>query len=201
MAAAHTMLACQARQIGGCAPTRRRTTIGCSRRLRAAFAHDGRDASLKAIARDAGVGIGTLYRRFPTREALMEATFRSETERICAMAPGLLADRSGADALRAWMERFVDYLETKHGMAEALHAILADGEPARLRTRELVIEAIAILMQAGVAEGALRSDVPPSDVMFAVGGVAMISQGEPGQRELVGRLLDLIVAGLGAASV
>src|SRR3984957_13592015 len=78
-----------------------------------AFGRDGADASLKAIAAAAGVGIGTLYRRFPAREDLIEATYRNETDRLCDSAAGLLADRDPLDALREWMERFADYMLTK----------------------------------------------------------------------------------------
>jgi len=85
------------------------------------------DVPLDAIARGAGVGIGTLYRHFPTREALVEAAYRSELDRLCAAAPELLGTRPPDAALRAWMDRFVDYMTTKRGMAGALRAVIASG--------------------------------------------------------------------------
>jgi AcrR family transcriptional regulator len=84
-----------------------------------AFAAEGADASLKAIAAEAGVGIGTLYRRFPAREDLIEATYRNETARLGQLAAELLAERDPVDALREWMERFADYMLTKRGMTDA----------------------------------------------------------------------------------
>ena len=163
-----------------------------------AFARDGSQASLKAIAQEAGVGIGTLYRRFPTRERLIEATYRNETARLCAAAPGLLRALPPAQALRAWMERFVDYMATKHGMAEALHAVLVTQGDLRMRTRDLLTDALATLLAAGQAEQVIRADADPDDVLMALGGVTMIA-GEPGQRDLARRLLALLLDGLTVA--
>jgi AcrR family transcriptional regulator len=160
-----------------------------------AFAHDGADTSLKAIARDAGVGIATLYRRFPTRDALVEATYRSETERLAASSEELLARLAPEAALRAWMDGFVDYMLTKSGMAEALPAILATQEGLRSHGRNLLRAAIDRMLRAAVDAGALRGDVPADDVMMAVGGVTLIS-GHEGRRDLADRLLDLVLAGL-----
>jgi AcrR family transcriptional regulator len=160
-----------------------------------AFARDGAEASLKAIAKDAGVGIGTLYRRFPTRERLVEATYRNETARLCAAAPDLLRVRPAAEALRVWMDHFVDFLATKRGMADALRAVLvADGQ-LRMQTRDLLTDALATLLTAGIAEEALRPDIDPNDVLMGLGGVTLIA-GEPDQRALAGRLLDLLIDGL-----
>jgi len=160
-----------------------------------AFARDGSEASLKDIAKDAGVGIGTLYRRFPTRERLIEATYRNETARLCEAAAESLETSPARDALRAWMDGFVDYMATKHGMAEALHAVLVTQGDLRMRTRDLLTEALATLLAAGVAEGAIRADVDPDDVLMALGGVTLIAGGAD-QRALAGRLLDLLLAGL-----
>jgi AcrR family transcriptional regulator len=160
-----------------------------------AFARDGADASLKAIAQDAGVGIGTLYRRFPTRDDLIEATYRNETTRLCERAGELLATSAPRDALRTWMDGFVDYMTTKHGMADALPGILAAQEGLRLHSRDLLRAAIDELGLAAVAEGFLRSDVAADDIMMALGGITMIA-GHEGQRELASRLLDLLIAGL-----
>lgn len=160
-----------------------------------AFARDGSEAQLKAIAKDAGVGIGTLYRRFPSRERLIEATYRNESTRLCAAAPELLASRPPAEALRVWMDHFVDFMATKHAMAGALQAVLvADGE-LRMRTRDLLGAALAALLAAGVAQKEIRPDVDPDDVLMALGGVTLIA-GDPARRDLADRLLDLLMDGL-----
>jgi AcrR family transcriptional regulator len=162
------------------------------------FARDGADTSLKAIAAEAGVGIGTLYRRFPTREDLIEATYRSETARLCQSAPQMLKERAPLDVLREWMERFVDYMLTKQGMASALPAILAAREGLRLHSRAALGEAVAVLLDAGIAAGRLRGDVTSGDVLMALGGITLIS-GHEHQRELASRLISLLLDGLVAS--
>jgi AcrR family transcriptional regulator len=160
-----------------------------------AFARDGAEASLKAIAKDAGVGIGTLYRRFANREQLVEATHRNETARLCAAAPGLLEESSAAQALRAWMDHFIDYMAAKHGMSDALPAILAAEDGLRARSREMLTDAVGTLMSAGVEQGVLRPEVDPRDVLMSLGGITLIA-GDPGRRDLAGRLADLLMEGL-----
>jgi AcrR family transcriptional regulator len=160
-----------------------------------AFARDGSGASLKVIAKDAGVGIATLYRRFPTRERLIEATYRNETARLCSAARELLQAAPATEALRAWMALFVDYMATKHGMADALHAVLVTEGELRMQTRDLLTDALATLMAAGVADGTIRPDTDPNDVLMGLGGVTLIA-GDPGQRDLAHRLLDLLMDGI-----
>jgi AcrR family transcriptional regulator len=160
-----------------------------------AFARDGSQSSLKAIAKDAGVGIGTLYRRFPTRESLVEATYRSETARLSAAAPELLASTPAAEALRIWMDQFVDYLAAKHGMADALRVILAAEDGLRMQTRGLLTGALATLLAAGAAAETIRPDIDPGDVLMSLGGISLIA-GEPSQRDQARRLLDLLMDGL-----
>jgi len=164
-----------------------------------AFARDGADTSLKAIAHDAGVGIGTLYRRFPTRDDLIEATYRNETTRLCERAPELLATSPPRDALRGWAEGFVDYMLTKTGMAEALPGILAAQDGLRLHSRDLLRTAIDTLLTAGIADGSVRDDVPANDVMMALGGITLIA-GHESQRQLASRLLELLIDGLSPAA-
>lgn len=159
-----------------------------------AFARDGADTSMKAIAKEAGVGVGTLYRRFPTREQLVEATYRSETTRLCQAAPELLEALPAADALREWMNLFVTYMTTKHRMGDALRAILVD-DGDRMRTRYLLADAIGTLMSKGAQEGTLRADVDPYEVLLAVGGMTLIA-GESHQAAVTERLLDLLLDGL-----
>ena len=163
-----------------------------------AFSREGADASLKAIAAEAGVGIGTLYRRFPTRDDLIEATYRNETTRLSESALQMLADRAPVEALREWMEQFVDYMLTKQGMADALPAILASREGLRLHSRKALGEAVATLLAAGTAAGQLRKDVSAGDVLMALGGITLIS-GHEHQRELASRLISLLVDGLVAS--
>jgi AcrR family transcriptional regulator len=160
-----------------------------------AFARDGSESSLKAIAKDAGVGIGTLYRRFPTRESLVEATYRNETARLSAAAPELLASAPAEKALRIWMDQFVDYLAAKHGMADALRVILAAEDGLRMQTRDLLTGALATLLAAGVAAETIRPDIDPGDVLMSLGGISLIA-GEPSQRDQARRLLDLLMDGL-----
>jgi AcrR family transcriptional regulator len=160
-----------------------------------AFARDGSAPSLKAIAKDAGVGIGTLYRRFPTREQLVEAVYRNETARLSTVAAELLDSSPPARALRTWMDRFVEYMATKHGMADALHAVLVDDGDLRMQTRDLLTGGLATLVAAGVADKTIRPDVDPDDVLMALGGITLIA-GDTGQRALARRLLDLLMDGL-----
>jgi AcrR family transcriptional regulator len=162
------------------------------------FAREGADTSLKAIAAEAGVGIGTLYRRFPTREDLIEATYRNQTTRLCESARTLVEERPPLDALRAWMESFVDYMLTKQGMADALPAILATREGLRLHSRAALGEAVETLLDAGMAAGALRADCSAPDVLMALGGITLIS-GHEHQRHLASRLISLLLDGLVAA--
>ena len=160
-----------------------------------AFARDGEEASLKAIAKDAGVGIATLYRRFPTRELLVEATYRSESAKLCSAVPALLDELSAVEATRVWMDGFLDYLAAKRGMAGALHEVLTGDDGLRMKTRGLLIDAMATLLSAGVAEGTIRPDVDPTVVVMGLGGVALIA-GRPEQRDLARDLLDLFMDGL-----
>jgi AcrR family transcriptional regulator len=160
-----------------------------------AFSHDGPDATLESIAGDAGVGIGTLYRHFPTREALIEAAYRSELVRVCAGVPELIESMPADIALRTWMDRFIDYLITKHGMAEALRRVIASGGNPFAESRESLLEAIGSLLKAGAAQGRLRGDIDPADVMFGISGVSLVA-GAPEQRDQAGRLLDLLLDGL-----
>jgi AcrR family transcriptional regulator len=159
-----------------------------------AFAREGTQASLKAIAQAAGVGIGTLYRRFPTRETLVEAVYRNEVTRLCAAAPELLGTLSPEAALPAWMEKFVDFMAAKHGMADVLRVVLLSEED-RMHTRELLRAAIGTLLAAGAAAGTVRPGVVPGDVLMGLGGITMIA-GEEGQRELASRLIDLLLHGV-----
>jgi AcrR family transcriptional regulator len=160
-----------------------------------AFSQDRPDVTLDAIARDAGVGIGTLYRHFPTREALIEAAYRSELDRLCDAAGGLLRDLPPDEALRAWMDRFVDYMTTKRGMADALRAVIASGGNPFAHSRDRLITAITTLLGRAAAAGTVRSDVAPADVLTSLSGMSLAAGG-PAQRDQARRLLDLLMDGL-----
>ena len=160
-----------------------------------AFSQGGPDVTLDAIAKDAGVGIGTLYRHFPTREALVEAAYRNELARLCDAVPDLLRDLPPDQAMRRWMDRFVDYMTTKRGMADALRAVIASGGNPYEQSRVRLFAAITALLSAGAQAGTVRSDVAAVDVLASLGGISLAA-GEPDQREQAGRILDLLMDGL-----
>jgi AcrR family transcriptional regulator len=160
-----------------------------------AFAEGGADVTLDSIARAAGVGIGTLYRHFPTRDALVEAVYRNELARLCDSVPGLLAAMPAAAALRAWMDNFIDYIAAKRGMGDALRAVVAAGGNPFSHIRDLMVSAVATLIKAGIAEDTVRADVDPADVLSSLSGATLVAS-EPTQREMAGRLLDLLMDGL-----
>ncbi len=160
-----------------------------------AFSHDGPDVTLEAIAKDAGVGIGTLYRHFPTREALVDATYRDQLAKLCDAATELLTTLPPDQATRAWMDHFIDYMTTKRGMADALRALIASGGNPFSHSRDQMTQAISTLLSAAADAGTVRADVEPGDVLAALSGVA-ITATEPAQREQARRLLDLLMDGL-----
>jgi AcrR family transcriptional regulator len=159
------------------------------------FAQAGPDVTLEAIAKEAGVGIGTLYRHFPTREALVDAAYRNELARLCDSVDDLLAELPHDKALRAWMDHFVDYMTTKRGMGDALRALVASGGDPFSESRVRLTDAVETLLQAGIAAGVLRSDIQPDDVLLSLSGVSLATA-DPAQREQAGRLLDLLMDGL-----
>ena len=157
----------------------------------------GEEVTLEAIARQAGVGIGTLYRHFPTRESLVEAVYRGELARLRDTAGVLLASRPPDAALRAWMDGFAAYVTAKRGMAETLRAIAATGAISSAETRQTLTATIKGLLDAGAAAGTLRDGVDAGDMFTALTGILLVA-GAPGQREQAGRLLDLLMDGLRA---
>jgi AcrR family transcriptional regulator len=160
-----------------------------------ALSREGADVTLDAIAKEAGVGIGTLYRHFPTREALIEAVYRNELTRLCDAVAELLENLSPDQALRAWMDRFTDYMVTKRGMADALRAVVASGVNPYAQSRDLLLAAIGTLLAAGVEAGTVRSDVSAGDVMLSLSGISL-AVGDPSNRDQINRLLDLLMDGL-----
>lgn len=164
-----------------------------------AFTRYGAHASLDEIARSAGVGAGTLYRHFPTRDALIEAVYRSEVEKLAAAAHGFAASMSPVEALRAWLLLFVDYVAAKHIIAPALNSVA--GGPSRLYegSRSLVQGAIDELVKSAKKSGEVRRDVNASDLLRAVIGVSYVGSGGD-WRHSARRLVDILVAGSRSAS-
>jgi AcrR family transcriptional regulator len=160
-----------------------------------AFSQEGPDVTLDAIAKDAGVGIGTLYRHFPTREALVEAAYRNELARLCDAVPDLLRALPPDQAMRMWMDRFVDYMTTKRGMADALRAVIASGGNPYAQSRGRLLAAVTALLEAGAAAGTVRADVDPLDVLASLTGVSIVTV-DPAQRDRAGPVLDLLMDGL-----
>jgi len=159
-----------------------------------AFTRHGADASLDDIAKQASVGAGTLYRHFPTRDALIEAVYRSEVEKLAAAARGFAAAKAPIEALRAWLLLFVDYIAQKHIIAPALNSVA--GGPSRLYegSRGLVQGAIEELVKRAKRSGDLRKDVDASDLLRAVIGVSYVASGGDWQQS-ARRLVDILIAG------
>jgi AcrR family transcriptional regulator len=160
-----------------------------------AFAEKGSAASLDEIARTAGVGAGTLYRHFPTRDALIEAVYRNETDQLVTAATCLAEMHPPVMALREWLLMFVDYMATKHGMYEALNSIVGGTSDLHSASTAQVKQANAKLVDRAVASGAIRLDLDPLDLLRALAGVANISSGPDGKRAAK-RMVDILIAGI-----
>jgi AcrR family transcriptional regulator len=160
------------------------------------FADAGQEVPLETIAERAGVGIGTLYRHFPTRESLAEAAYRNEVQRLCDAAGELLAERSPEDALAEWMDRFVTYVAAKRSMAGMLQSVIASSD-ASLYTaaRGQMAAAITMLIEAAERAGTIRADVEPDDVLRVMSGIWLVSDG-PDWSERSRRMLELLMDGL-----
>jgi AcrR family transcriptional regulator len=162
---------------------------------KAAFAEVGLNVSLEEIARRAGVGIGTLYRHFPTREAVVEAVYRREVEQLAEAVPQLLETWPAGEALHKWMHLFIDYIATKRLIAPSLGAAVARKSTLHTTSVELITGAISTLVGRAIASGAVRKDIDPSDLLRAMVGV---SYGNPdaGWQASARRLIDILMDGL-----
>ena len=160
-----------------------------------AFAAAETEPSMREIARQAGVGVATVYRHFPTREALVDAVYRDQVVRLTTGAHDLLAAHPPARALRLWMDLFADWLATKRGMTDTLLAMVDSGEISLAHTRGELLSAIAVILDAGVAAGEIRADTSAEDVSAAVLGILAVSA-ERGNLTQAQRLLDVLMAGL-----
>jgi AcrR family transcriptional regulator len=161
---------------------------------RDAFTSEGEDASLEGIARRADVGIGTLYRNFPTRQALLEAVYLEEVEGICR-AVGEFEGLDPWEALTGWLRRFADYATTKTALAGELMAYMDEGSEMFLQCRHAIKAAGTPLLEAAQRSGDVRADVRFMDVVRMIGGIATIPNAEPGQ---VDRILAVAFDGLRA---
>ena len=162
---------------------------------KAAFAEVGPDVTLEEIARRAEVGIATLYRNFPTREAIVEAVYRREVQQLAEAAPRLLQSRPPAEALKAWMLMFIDYVATKRLIAPALSAV-ANGSPDFYASSSALIrEAIGHMVERAKAEGAIREDADSGDLLGALIGFASV-RSSPDWQASARRLIDILMDGL-----
>jgi AcrR family transcriptional regulator len=159
-----------------------------------AFTRSGGDASLDDIAKEAGVGAGTLYRHFPTRDALIEAVYRTEVEKLAAAEKEFSERHSPIEALRAWMLLFVDYIATKHIIAPALNTLV--GGPSKLYegSRGQIQGAIDSLVKRAIKSGGIRRDLEPFDLLRALIGVSNVAS-SPDWQQSARRLVDILITG------
>jgi len=159
-----------------------------------AFARFGASASLDDIAKQAAVGAGTLYRHFPTRDALIEAVYRGEVEKMAAAQRKFSQAMAPMDALRAWMLLFVDHIAAKQIIAPALNSVI--GGPMKLyeSSRRLIHGAIDALVENAIKSGDIRKDLEPFDLLRALIGVSHVASG-PGWQQSARRLVDILITG------
>ena len=167
---------------------------------KAAFADVGLNVSLEEVARRAGVGIGTLYRHFPSREAVVEAVYRREVEQLAEAVPELLKSSPPGEALHKWMHLFVDYIATKRLIAPSLGSAVGETSALRANSTELITRAVATLVTRAAESGAVRKDIAPTDLLRAMVGVSYGNSDEAWEAS-ARRLIDLLMDGLRAAPV
>ncbi|CAL9488788.1 TetR/AcrR family transcriptional regulator [Streptomyces sp. R1] len=163
------------------------------------FASADAEPSMRAIAREAGVGIGTLYRHFPTRESLVDAVYRDQVTRLTSGARDLLGQLPPAAAMRRWMDLFGDWIATKNGMLDTLLAMIESGEIAHAQTRTELLTAITAILDAGRAAGDLRRDVTAEDIAASLIGIFTVAP-RPEREAMADRLLNLLMDGLRPAA-
>ncbi len=161
---------------------------------KAAFAEAGGDVNLDDVAKAAGLGIGTLYRHFPTRDALIEAVYRTEVDRLAQAATRLAAKHAPLEALRGWMRLFVDYIATKNLIAPALNSIVGGPSALYADSGHTLKAAIGALVGRAVSANEIRADLDPLDLLRALVGVANVSS-SPDWESSAKRLVDILVEG------
>lgn len=159
-----------------------------------AFTRSGADTSLDEIAKQAGVGPGTLYRHFPTRDVLLEAVYRTEVEKLAAAEQKLARELPPIEALRAWMLLFVDYIAAKKIIAPALTTVVGTRSKVVEDAYALIREAIRALVERAIASGDIRTDLEPLDLLGALVGVAHVPN-SPDWRQSARRLVDILITG------
>jgi AcrR family transcriptional regulator len=162
---------------------------------KAVFSAGGPDASLEAVARRAGVGIGTLYRHFPTRESLYEAVYRREVQQLGELAEQLKSEAAPVDALRRWLRSNVEFVATKKGMSAALALAVQGSSELSAYSFDRLTKAIGALLDRAVAAGEIRSDIGPEDVLRTLVGMCYMHD-QPGWQNSVLRMVDVFVDGL-----
>jgi len=158
------------------------------------FTRSGAHASYEEIAKKAGVGPGTLYRHFPTRESLLVAVYRSEMEKLAAAARTLAGTLPPVEALRAWLLSFVDAVETKQLIAPALNALVGDPKKVFEASYAPIHEAIRALVKRAIETGDIRKDLDPVDLLRALVGVANVPVGSDWRRS-ARRLVEILIRG------
>lgn len=161
---------------------------------REAFTRDGANVSLDEVAKQAEVGPGTLYRHFPTREALLEAVYRTEVEKLAAAEKEFAATLPPVEALREWMLLFVDYMATKQIIVPALNTIVGCSPKALENSGDLIRGAIDRLVKRAVESGDIRGDLDPLDLLRALAGVSNVAA-VPDWPESAKRLVDILILG------
>jgi len=164
---------------------------------KAAFTQTSADAPLEDIARRAGVGIGTLYRHFPTREALIAAVYAREVGQLAASADALLAERSAGEALEAWLNLLIDYMATKRVVAPALRADPGEGSRVYASSGAAILPTLERLTKAAHAAGDIRTDIGFDDILRMMSGLS-VGYEQPGWDAGARRLLGVMMAGLRA---
>jgi AcrR family transcriptional regulator len=162
---------------------------------KAVFSAGGPDASLEAVARHAGVGIGTLYRHFPTREALFEAVYRREVEQLFDLAAQLRTEAAPTEALRLWLRASVEFVATKKGMSSALALAAHNSSALAAYSLDRLSQAAGALLARAVEAGELRPDISAEDLLRALIGMCY-THDKPGWQANVLRLVDVFVDGL-----
>jgi AcrR family transcriptional regulator len=162
---------------------------------KAVFSAGGPDASLEAVARRAGVGIGTLYRHFPTRESLFEAVYRREVQQLGELAEQLKSEAAPVDALRRWLRSNVEFVATKKGMSAALALAVQGSSELSAYSFDRLTKAVGALLDRAVAAGEIRSDISPEDVLRTLVGMCYMHD-QPGWQKSVLRMVDVFVDGL-----
>ena len=162
---------------------------------KAVFSAGGPDASLEAVARRAGVGIGTLYRHFPTRESLFEAVYRREVEQLADLAEQLKVDVAPAEALRRWLRSNVEFVATKKGMSAALALAAHGSTELSAYSFDRLTKAVGVLLDRAVAAGQIRADISPEDLLRALVGMCYMHD-QPGWQASVLRLVDVFIDGM-----